>query len=387
MRWITRTIALFAILSLSTVAAWSQAKECTEEFKTATYSKWYDNRIEHQDVAYEAATEYLTVCPQDESPYATALRNFKKKYEDLKGIQNVAAQFQAAVEKNNYADTMRLGRQIVSGNPDNALVYIYMANTGLNDPNLLGESGQAAKKAIELIEAGKPFAPTYKNSKDLALASLTYVIAKATAKTAPVDAIPYFIKAAKYESDIKKNALLYNELAAAHGERVAKLTTDYEPYIGKPETPESKLILANLNQALDLQIDALARATALADAANKPALKERLTELYKFRNKSEAGLDGMLAGVLAKPIPDVPAPITQLPTPAPAATPTPTPASPAPGNPTTGGAAPGASPKTSGATSSSAGKTNTSGTSTPPATTAKPTATPKPKPKKHHRRQ
>src|SRR5947207_11368446 len=133
-----------------------------------------------------------------------------------------------------------------------------MANTGLGDPNLLGESIDPAKKAIALIEAGKPFAPAYSNSKDLALARLNWIIAKATAKTSPTDAIPYYVKAAKYDSDVKKDVGLYNELAAAYGEGpVAKLTEDYKIFLDKPETNESKLVLANLNQAIDRQIDAL----------------------------------------------------------------------------------------------------------------------------------
>jgi hypothetical protein len=247
---------------------------------------------------------------------------------------------------------------------------------------LLNESSQAAKKAIELIEAGKPFTPAYKNSKDLALASLTYITAKATAKTAPIDSIPLFIKAAKYNSDMQKNALLYNELAAAHGERVAKLTADYQQYIGKPETTESKLILANLNQAIDLQIDALARATALADAANKPALMERLTELYKFRNKSDTGLDGLLAGVLSKPLPDVPAPITTLPEPA--ATPTPTPAG--SGSAAPAGSGNGGASRSPGPVSTGSGKTSTTTTTNPPAATSKPSPTPKPKPRRSNHR-
>jgi hypothetical protein len=390
MRWVNRLMVLAAVLSISAVAAVAQTPECTDEFTTATYSKWYDNREKAQDVAYEATVEYFKVCtnPPADNPYAKAMKTFKEKYEALKANQNVATQFETALKASNHAETMRLGRQIVAGSPDNSVVYIYMANTGLGDANLLTESGQAAKKAIELIEAGKPFAPAYK-TKDQALAALTYIIAKATAKNAPIDSIPVFIKAVRYNSDLKKDARIYNELAAAHGERVAKLTADYQPFIGKPETDESKLILANLNQAIDLQIDALARATALADAANKTALMERLTELYKFRNKSETtGLDALLAGVLNKPIPDVPAPITTLPDASP--TPSPTPVAPGSGAGTGGnnntGAAPGNSRSLEPPTSTTNKSTAAPTTSTPPAA-AKPSPTPKPKPRRsNHRR-
>jgi len=381
MKWINRAIALTAVITLSAVAAWSQSPECTDEFKTATYSKWYDNRTDHQDVAYEAAKEYLTVCPNDDSPYATALKNFKKKYEDLVGNKKLATDFEAAVKSNNYAEQVRLGKQLTANNPDNTIVYIFMANAGINDANVSADALQAAKKAIELIEGGKPFAPAYP-TKDQALGAMNYVIAKTTAKTSPTDAIPYFIKAAKYEGPLKKDPRIYNELAAAYAEQVEKLTKDYGAYVGKPETTESKLVLANLNQAMDAQIDALARATALADAANKPALLARLTDVYKDRNHSDTGLNDLVTGVLTKPLPDAPKPITELPTPTPSPTPGGTSATPgssagstgaAPGN---GAGATSTRPSSTTPTTSSS-KPATSGTTTP----AKPTASPTPKPR------
>jgi hypothetical protein len=377
MRWINRAIALTAVLALSAVSAWAQAKECTEEFKTATYSKWYDNREKDQAAAYEASKEYLEVCPTDESQYATALKNFKKKYEDLVLNKKLASDFEAAVKNKNYPEQIRLGKQLAANNPDNAVIYIIMGSTGLGDPNLLPESASAAKKAIELIEAGKPFAPTYQ-TKDQALAAMTYVLAKATLKTSATDAIPYFIKAAKYESDLKKSALLYNELAGAYGDGpVAKFTEEYKEHIGKPETDQTKLILANLNQAIDRQIDALARATALADAANKQPLMERLTELFEFRNKTKTGVDQLVAGVLSKPLPDAPTPITTLP---------------ATSTPANTGAMPNNGGTSNSAASGSASAPKTTGTTSPAgtgSTTAKPTATPKPTPKprrSNHRR-
>ncbi|HEY3102972.1 MAG TPA: hypothetical protein VGJ69_05235 [Pyrinomonadaceae bacterium] len=386
MRWINRAIALTAVITLSAVAAWAQTQECTDDFKTATYSKWYENVKTDQEVAYKAAVEYLTVCPNEpaDNPYANALKKFKKDYEDLVGNKKLAADFEAAVKSNNYAEQVRLGKQLTVNKPDNTIVYIFMANAGINDANVSADALQAAKKAIELIEGGKPFAPAYP-TKDQALASMNYVIAKLTAKSSPTDAIPYFVKAAKYEGPLKKDPRIYNELAAAYAEQVAKLTEDYKAYVGKPETTESKLVLANLNQAMDAQIDALARATALADAANKPALLARLTDVYKDRNHSDTGLNDLVTGVLAKPLPDAPKPITELPTPP---TPSPTPggtsATPTGSAPT--GSAPGngasstsntAKPSTTGTPTTSSSKPATSGTTTP----AKPTASPTPKPR------
>ena len=378
-----RTIILIAVavmLAAFAAPALAQTKECNDENKAAwydTFLKNYKGDPPQQKIAYDAAKLYLTSCPEDPADKIAEFMEVKfvVPYEKMMGDSNTKKEFDDAIKGKKYADQIRLGKLIVATEPDSAPVYIVMGAAALGDESLLSESAQAAHKAIELVEAGKPFAPY--ESKDKALAAMNYVIARAALKNNPADAIPYFLKAAKYESDLKKNPQLYLELATAYNDGPrAKLTNDYNPFVGKPETPESKLVLANLNQVLDRQIDALARAAALADAANKAAIMGDLTELYKYRNKSEAGLPELVASVLSKPLPDVPTPLTSLPTPAPSTAPA-----------TTG-------TSTNGATStgtSGAAKTGTTGTTTTGQSTgaAKPAATPTPSPKKprsNHRR-
>jgi hypothetical protein len=313
MRRMINILAGAAILAVFAVPALAQTKECNDEFKSATYSKWYDNRKEHQDVAYQAAKEYLATCTTEDQ-YSKALAKFVKEYDEQSaGVAN-RNQFNEAVTKKNYADQIRLGKVLLASDPDNPAVNIIMGVAGLGDPGLLNESAQYAKKAIALIEAGKPFAPL--TSKDQALAYLNYVSAKSTVKTDPTAAIPYFVKAAKFESDLKKNPLIYNELAAAYGGGpVAKLSEDYKKFVGQPESPESKLALANLNQAIDRQIDAFARAAALStNPTDKKAVMDVLEGLYKDRNQSTTGLNELVANILSKPLPDLPTPMTSLPT-------------------------------------------------------------------------
>ena len=358
-------LALAATLALFAAPALAQTKECNDEFKTATYKKWYDNRKDHQDLAFQAAEEYIKVCPDDAGPYALAIKKFYDAYKAANNANETKKQFDDAVVKKNYPEQMRLGKLIIASEPDNSAAYIIMGVAGLSDPNLLNDSSQYAKKAIELIEGGKPFAPF--TTKDQALAYLNNAVAKSMLKSAPADAIPYFLKAARYESDLKKNPLLYNDLASAYGD--GPIATQSEEYKRKftTESPESKLAVDNLNQLIDRQIDALARATALStNPANKKALNDLLTGLYTDRNKNTTGLDALLAGVLAKPVPDYPTPLT-LPTPAatpeaaPAATPTTTPAM----TPTTTPAKPTTTP------------------AKPPATPAKPSPSPSPTPATH----
>jgi hypothetical protein len=329
MRRTIKLVTIAAMLAVFAAPALAQSKECNDENKAA----WYDTFLKNfkgeppqQKIAYDAAKLYLTSCPEDPADAQAAyMKNkFVIPYEKLKGDADVAKQLEDAVKNAKYAEEMRLGKLVLVTDPDNVKVYIILGVVGLNDPALLSDSAQYAKKAIEMVEANKPFAPLFDGSRDKALAQLNYAIAKANLGSAPTDALPYLIKAARYNSDLKKNPQTFLEIGTAYekGPR-AKLTEEYEAkYKGHDETPESRLVAANINQMIDAQIDALARGVAVATvAADKKALLDELTTLYKYRNKSDAGLDQLVAGILAKPLPDVPAPITSLPTSTPGTTP------------------------------------------------------------------
>ena len=312
-------LALAAVLSVFAVPVIAQKQECTDENKTKWYQTFLDNRKGNeaqQKVAYDAAKLYLDNCPADPNDaQATYMRDkFVKPYEDMMAKAGVGKQFEDAVKNKNYPDQIKYGKIILANDAENPAVNIIMGVAGLYDANVLADSAAAAKKAISLIEAGKPFTPIA--SKDQALGYLNWVVAKSLVKTDPNTAITHFIKAARYEGDPKKNPVLYNELAAAYGEGpVAKLTEDYKAFIGKPESTESKLVKANLTQAIDRQIDAFARAAALStNEADKKAIMEVLTGLYKdSHNGAETGLPELVAKVLSTPVPDVPTPITTLP--------------------------------------------------------------------------
>jgi len=366
-------MALAAIFAVFAVPALAQTKECNDEFKSTTYQKWWDNRKEHQDVAYQAAKEYLATCTTEDQ-YSKALAKFVKDYDEQSANVTNRKQFEEAFQKKNYADQIRLGKVILATEPDNSAVNLIMGLAGLGDANLLNESSQYAKKAIQLIEAGKPFAPL--TSKDQALAYLNYVTGKSLIKSSPADAIPYLVKAARYDSDLKKNPQVYAELAGAYGEGpIAKLSEEYKAKF-TTESPESKLALANINQMIDRQIDALARAAALTtDPANKKAVMDVLTGLYTDRNKSTAGLNEMIAGILAKPVPDIPTPLTSLP----ATTPGSTPAT--GGTPPSGGAQ-------NGMTGSATAQTKTGSATASGVGAPKPAASPTPvkKPRLNYRR-
>src|SRR5437660_8899360 len=188
-----KLLALAAALAVFAVPALAQNDQCTDENKdlwyAQTFLKNFKGDAAQQKLAYDAAKKYIASCPADQySDYMQ--KKFVEPYEKLHANLDTATQFQDAVTKKNNSQIIALGKQVVATNPDNvAYIYILMAGAGLNDASLLGDSSQAAKKAIELIEAGKPFDPAYK-TKDQALAAMNYIVAKAMVQRAAADAIP-----------------------------------------------------------------------------------------------------------------------------------------------------------------------------------------------------
>jgi hypothetical protein len=182
---------------------------------------------------------------------------------------------------------------------------------------------------------------------------------------------------------LKKSPYTYAYIAGAYETGpYAKQSADYKTmYAGKDETPESKLALANINQLIDRMIDGYARAVALAGtdanfAQPKAAWNESLTNWYKYRNNNTTtGMDQLLAGILSKPLPPEPTPLTSLP---PASTPAATPAtnSGTPGN--------GTATTNTGTTTAPAGSTSTANKTTPTSSGAKPSGTKPDRPRRNH---
>src|SRR5215471_8621894 len=329
MKRIIKLLALAATLAVLAIPAIAQADQCNDDNKGAWYKTFFDNYngdVAAQKVAYEAAMKYIKACPDDA---ADAQRRYMKKFVDLmdkNGEQGKTAKaFDDALKAKNYADQLKYGKEVLASDPENADVTTILGVIGLADKNLLNESAAYSAKAIQLIEAGKPL-KAYKH--DQALAYLDWTIAKSKLQSSPADAITELLKAAKLDSEVNKNPQLYLDLSAAYeaGPR-AKYSNDYTASLNpdKTETAQSKVILENLNRVIDNQIDAMARAAALAPADAKKTIVGDLSALYKYRNKgaTDANVTELVANVLSKPIPDIPTPVTSVPstTPTPGATP------------------------------------------------------------------
>jgi len=305
-------------------------EQCSFDTKAALYKEFLANFKGDTAKANEAAKKYVA-CPVDqtlekevkdaEDKRVEYLKNWIGKYEK----ESRKTRLEQAMIDKKYAEAIPIGKDILNDEPENVRVVLDLLFAGYASGNASFDADTVgyAKRTIQLLESGKaPDKWAHFSSKDDALAWSNYIIAvKAAARNSPAEAIPYFLKAASYESSIKKLPLVYFSLGDVYEKGpYAKLSADYKAkFEGKDESPESKLALENINQVVDRMIDAYARAVALAgsDADMKTKALDAATFYYKVRHdKSDAGLNEMIASVLSKPLPPEPTPITSLPTPA-----------------------------------------------------------------------
>jgi tetratricopeptide (TPR) repeat protein len=397
MKKIISTLAVCGSLIVMAAPVFAQAAgACTEEGKTAIYTDFTTLRTSDPAKAYDAAKKYLA-CGEAEDQYTAYLKKWVAAYEK----ESRKAKFPVILYNDkNYAEALATGKQILAEDPENMSVIIglgymgYLATVSSKNETFNKESLEYARRAIKLIESGKApanWAPF--KGKDDTLAYLYNAIGRLTVKEGTSETLTSLIKAAQMEGDMKKDPGIYYLIAATYESGpYAKLSADYKTrFEGKDESPESKLALANINQVVDRMIDAYARAVALAgnDAKFATAKKEWMESLvtwYKYRHdNSDTGMNELIAGVLAKPLPPEPTPLTTLPAAAPTSTPT--------GANTGGSMGTGTSAvrMTTGATPPSttgAAPPATTGAAPPATTGATPStsSTVKPKPRNNHRR-
>jgi hypothetical protein len=355
--------------------------QCTTEGKNALYQEFLKFRKDDQAKAFDAAKKYLA-CPttevtEDQQKIIDYLKKWSTAYEE--GMAEVNFDKALWTDK-NYPEAFRLGREILARKPDYLKVLVALGTNGyvvapLNNQQLTTDALNYARKALQLIEGGgslENWAPLA--GKDAALAYLNFTIGTLTVDKDPSNALKNLIKAAQYETPLKKSPFTYAYIAGAYETGpYAKQSEQYKAmYSGKDETPESKLALANINQLVERMIDGYARAVALAGtdaqfAKQKPVWLESLTTWYKYLHQNTDGMDALIAAIVSKPLPPEPTPLTSLPTPAPVPA-----ATPATG---TSGAAPGGNGASS--TTAPAGTTQPASKASTPASanTSKPAGT------------
>jgi tetratricopeptide (TPR) repeat protein len=308
--------AAFLAVSLVTFSPAAFAQETDDPMKIAIYKRFVDNRIPNPAAAYQAARDYLQKYQKEKDQYTDYLSKWVTFYERDERKRRLPV----LINEKNYADAYKTGAQILADEPNYLRAQIdlgyagYLAASAKNE-TFNNEALGYARQAIQAIESGKTpteWAPF--KGKDDTLAYLNYAVGFLTLKTNPNEALDSLLKAARYESDIKKTPSTYYFLAVAYESGPYKtMSTSYQTlYANKPETPESKAALEKLNVVMDRIIDAYARAIAAAgtDPKLEQSRKEWLTQLtnyYKFRHDgSDAGINEFIAAALQKPLPPKP---------------------------------------------------------------------------------
>ena len=362
---------------------------CSTEGKEALYASFLKNRQNDQPKAYEDAKKYLG-CPatgqvtEGHQKIIDYLTKWSKAYEE--GSKKITFIKTLYTDK-KYPEAYALGKELLAAEPENLMVLVHLGANGylvapLKNPALTAESLDYARRALQALDSGKTIEDWQPlTGRDVAVAYLNFTVGALTLEKEPANALKNLLKAAQFETPLKKSPFTYAYIAGAYETGpYAKMSEEYKAmYGGKDETPESKLALANINQIVDRMIDGYARAVALAgtDAAyatQKTVWNDSLMQWYKYRNNNtDTGLSEMLAGILSKPLPPEPTPLTSLP----ATTPTATSVGNT-GSPQTNGTP---SPSPTPGTTTPTGTTTGTKPATPPAQgtpSPKPAATPKP---------
>jgi hypothetical protein len=294
------------------------AQETDDPVKIEVYTRFVNNRKTNESAAYQAAKEYLQKYPRDNDQYTQYLQKWIVIYERDERKRTLP---QLIYNAKNFAGAYSVGKQILKDEPDYlpALIHLgyagYLALTTAKNEQFNEDAQAYANKAIQSIEAGKsPGSWSPFKGRDDALAQLYYTVGFLSLKSAPDRAIEPLIKASQFETDLRKSPSIYYYIAAAYESGPYKtMAAAYQTaYAGKEETAQSKLALEKLNVIIDRMIDAYARAVAAAgnvpaNAQNKTQWSNKLAEFYKFRHQgSDAGLNDLIAGALATPLPPKP---------------------------------------------------------------------------------
>lgn len=308
--------AFMAVLLATFGSAAAIAQETDDPAKIAIYKRFVDNRIPNPTAAYQAARDYLQKYTKDKDQYTDYLTKWVAAYERDERKRKLPG----FINEKNFTEAYATGAKILADEPDYLRAQIdlgyagYLASTAKIETFNTQALGYA-RKAIQLIESGKTpteWAPF--KGKDDTLAYLNYAVGYLILKTNPNEAIDSLLKAAQYESEIKKTPSTYYFLAVAYESGPYKtMSTAYQTeFANKPETPASKAALDKLNVVMDRIIDAYARAIATAgtDLKTEASRKEWLTALsnyYKFRHEgADTGMDDFIKTVLQKPLPPKP---------------------------------------------------------------------------------
>src|SRR5215212_4100348 len=201
-------LAVLLALSMLATGAWQVvlAQETDDPAKIETYKRFVDNRLGNPAAAYQAARDYLQKYTKDKDQYTDYLQKWVMFYERDERKRNLPG----LINEKKFAEAYSTGAKILADEPNYLRAQIDLGYAGYLAASAKNESFNTtaldyARKAIQAIESGKvptEWAPF--KGKDDTLAYLYYAVGFLTLKTNPDQAIDSLLKAAQYESEIKK---------------------------------------------------------------------------------------------------------------------------------------------------------------------------------------
>jgi hypothetical protein len=283
--------------------------------KESYFARFQDHKRiptgDQQRLAYEDARRYLEMFGGDNDANARAVQKFIVEYEKFTHDYDIFAAYNAR----DYKKTFAIGRPILQREPDNFYALGVMAEAGYansltGDGGLNAETVVCARKAIQLIDAGRVVKSDPFKSIDIARGFLNFALGTLLKDQSPAEAADAFTKAVQTDGPFRTDPVAYHRLGVAilKGE-FAQVSAEYnERYGNKPTSPEQQAMFERISRIADRAIDAYARAVALSTSPQQQEAKNKillqLTTLYKtFHNNSEAGLSDLIETVLSKPLP------------------------------------------------------------------------------------
>lgn len=302
--------ALFFILTaaLTVTASFAQNKESKDEQYNKIVKLSQSKKAEDQEKTYQMSKEFIAQFGKDNDDKVKKIKDFTVKYR-----QNA---FLKAVDEVRMAEAMKYGREILAEEPDNSSVTLnlaygsFQADSQKKDKSFNEDGALYAKQTLSLFEAGK-LPKNYEPLKDQAEAKafMYYALGTFALDKDMKEAAKNFYQSTQFESQFKKNIFAHSKIAFYYEKSYETLAKEFQAKHGG-KTSEDAAMKADrdkLDAIADRMIDVYARLVKLAEAennANKDAWKTRLTEVYKYRKQSDAGLNELLGSVLNTPLPD-----------------------------------------------------------------------------------
>jgi hypothetical protein len=300
----------------------SQRFDNDKEYRYSRFSEYKQSPSpEQQKRAYQAAKSFLRLYGGDNDYYAKEVKQFVAEYDAKAGQFDLYA----ALDAKNYAKIFELGRPLLASQPDNFFLLGLLSEAGYENAlagnvSLNDETIDYSRRALQLIEAGKVSKPDPFKDIETGTGFLNNALASLLKDKSPLEAAAAFSKAVRTKSIYENDPLTYYRLGVAILKGpYAKLSTEYnENYGAKQSSTEQRAALEQVNLLGVRAIDAFARSVALSDPTRPVAatvvtqftpefrskVLAQLTALYKsFHNDSDAGLNELISGVLAKPLP------------------------------------------------------------------------------------